>query len=79
MMIYRIVLSLFIGLVLPSLISLGFGLILAKTIRFHRLGIRLIAMSVLVPGRFISIRCHQDCRFTKCGNWTCENYYHSRK
>ena len=79
MVIFKVAFVLFIGLVLPSLISLGLGLLLAKSIRFHRLGIRLIAMLVLVPGRFISIRCHQDCRSTKCGNWNCENYYHSRK
>ena len=79
MFLIRIVFVLFIGVVLPSLISLGLGVIFAKTIRLNRLGVKLIAMSVLVPGRFISSRCRQFCDGAKCGNWNCDHYSHCRK
>lgn len=72
------ILALFFGLVLPSLISLGLGLLLSKTGRFHRLGVRMISMSMLVSGRFISSRCRHSCIYAdkKCGNWNCDMYSH---
>lgn len=78
MFFFKIILAIFIGMVLPSLISLGLGLLLAKTERFHRIGIRMISMSVLVPGCFISSRCRQKCicADVNCGNWTCDMYSH---
>lgn len=78
MVIFKAILICVFGLVLPSLISLGLGLLLAKTERFHRLGVRMISMSMLVPGHFISSRCRHSCIYAdkKCGNWNCDMYFH---
>lgn len=63
----------------PNLVYLILGLILSNTVRFHRYGIRLLAMSMFVSGRFIASRCHQLCKFVQCGNWTCKNYHHAKR
>ena len=69
---------LIICIVGPNLVYLLLGLFLSGTVRFHRIGIRLLAMSMLVSGRFIASRCRQFCRFAHCGNWTCEGFHHSK-
>ena len=76
MILLRSVFFLFVAFIFPSLVSLGLGILLSKTERFHMLGIRLIAMSMLVPGRFISSRCHQSCISSekKCGIWNCDMF-----
>lgn len=63
----------------PNLVYLVLGLILSYTVRFHRIGIRLLAMSMFCSGRFIASRCHRVCKFVRCGNWTCENYHHAKR
>lgn len=67
---------LFVVFILMSLAFLGIGILLSKTERFHLLGIRLIAMSMLTSGRFISSRCcyRGKCSELKCGNWNCNMY-----
>lgn len=75
MSVLRFILVFVLFSILFSLLRLGVGILLYRTKRFHRLGIQLIAMSVLVSGKFISSRCHQDCRYAKCGNWNCDHYY----
>lgn len=50
------------------------GSLLAKTRRFHKVGIRMLAMSLLVPGRSVARQCRQDCDNVRCGNWTCTKY-----
>lgn len=62
----------------PNLFYLVVGFFLCKTDRFHAVGVRMLAMSVLCSGRFVSWMCRQDCRNTRCGNWTCENYHHCK-
>lgn len=77
MIFFRYIFLLFVA-VIPSLVLLGIGILLSNTQRHHMLGIRLIAMSVLVPGSFISSRCRQrgKCSEIKCGNWNCNMYSH---
>lgn len=61
-----------------NLLFLILGLLFSKTVRFHKVGVRLLAMCMLVPGRYVSYRCHMNCQSTNCGNWTCEKYYYSK-
>lgn len=58
----------------PSVVYLLLGLCLVKTERFHKIGVRMLAMSVLVPSSFIAKKCRQPCADTRCGNWTCSKY-----
>lgn len=62
-----------------SIFYLIIGVLLSKFERTNRLGIRLIAMSMLMPGRCIACRCRQNCESAKCRNWNCENFYHCRQ
>ena len=62
-----------------SIIYLILGLIFSKFQRTNRFGVRLIAMSMLVPGRCIACRCRQDCESVNCRNWNCENFYHCQQ
>lgn len=62
-----------------SLIYLFLGVLLSKFKRTNRLGIRLIAMSMLMPGKCIACRCCQDCESSKCRNWNCVDFYHCRQ
>lgn len=75
---FRYLFLTFVAFIFPSLVSLGIGILLSKTERFHMLGIRFIAMSMFVSGRFISSRCRQCgmCSEMKCGNWNCNMYSH---
>ena len=50
------------------------GSLLVKTRRFHKVGIRMLAMSMLVPGRYVARQCRQDCDNVRCGNWNCAKY-----
>lgn len=78
MIFLRYVFLLFVAVIFPSLVTLGIGILLSNTERFHKLGIRLIAMSMFVSGRFISSRCRYrgKCAGIKCGNWNCNMYSH---
>ena len=71
-------LALLFAFFFPNLLYLSLGLIFSKTVRFHRFGIRCLAMCMLVSKRFVASRCHQHCETARCGNWTCENYYHAK-
>ena len=62
-----------------NFLYLVLGLIFSKTVRFHRFGIRCLAMCMIVPKRYISSKCRQHCETARCGNWTCENYHHAKK
>lgn len=53
------------------------GFLLVRTNRFHRAGVRMLAMSCFVPGRAVARYCRLDCASCRCGNWTCANYAHS--
>lgn len=55
------------------------GLILVNTRRFHKAGVRMLAMSCFVSGRAVAGKCHQHCDSVRCGNWTCENYHHAKR
>ena len=59
---------------LPNVIYLLLGSALVKSLRFHKLGVRMLAMSMLITGRHIASSCHQDCENARCGNWTCAKY-----
>lgn len=59
------------------LVYMVMGYILCRTDKFHKIGVRFLAMSIFVSGRKVSQSCHMCCRETNCGNWTCENYYHT--
>lgn len=59
---------------LPNVIYLLLGSALVKTRRFHKLGVRMLAMCMLISGRRIASSCHQDCENVHCGNWTCAKY-----
>ena len=50
------------------------GSLLVKTWRFHKVGIRMLAMSLLVHGRCVARKCRLDCENVHCGNWTCAKY-----
>ena len=50
------------------------GSLLVKTRRFHKVGIRMLAMSLLVSGRCVARKCRLDCENVHCGNWTCAKY-----
>lgn len=55
------------------------GSLLVKTQRFHKTGVRMLAMSLLVPGRCVARKCRMDCDATNCGNWTCVKYHCAKK
>lgn len=55
------------------------GSLLVKTRRFHKVGIRMLAMCMLVSGRCAARQCRQDCDNIRCGNWTCAKYYRIKK
>ena len=63
----------------PNFLYLILGLIFSRTLRFHCFGIRCLAMCMIVSKRYISMKCHQHCEIADCGNWTCENYHHTKK
>ena len=52
------------------------GFILVKTRRFHRHGVRMLAMSCFVPASVVARNCGLECSSFDCGNWTCA-WYHS--
>ena len=61
------------GFVSFELVYLIIGLILAKTKRFHRRGVRLVADSSFAFGLTPRIcRCPCD---GSCNNWTCSKYH----
>lgn len=72
--------NLFIGFLIyficVELIEALLGLWLAGTKKYHRLGIRLIAMGVLTSWACPHLCC-SDCDGS-CRNWTCPNYHSPR-
>lgn len=64
---------------LPNVLYLLIGSLLVKTCRFHRLGVRLLALSMLVSARRIACKCHQHCEDVRCRIWNCENYHRVKK
>lgn len=58
----------------PSVLYWLLGSLLAKTRRYHKVGVRMLAMSMLVSGRYVARQCRQDCDHCRCGNWTCAKY-----
>ena len=58
--------------ILGEVLYLILGLTLAKTKRYHRLGLRLLAESLF--GAWFTARiCRCSCDGS-CGNWTCSKY-----
>lgn len=55
------------------------GYLLSRTDKFHKIGIRCLAMSIFVSGRKVSSLCRMRCEETDCRNWTCENYHHAKR
>lgn len=65
----------FLTFFLWEFIFMVLGYLLCHTKKFHRVGIRFLAMSMFVSGRKVAKNCRMICPESKCGNWTCE-YYH---
>lgn len=75
----KYLIALTVAFFFPNVASLCLGHILVRTVTFHRVGVRLLSMSMFCRPHVIASKCHQNCSATKCGNWTCENYHHSVK
>lgn len=73
------VIALLVSFFFPDVISLCLGFILVRTVLFHRVGVRMLAMSMFCPARVIASKCHLNCSAVKCGNWTCANYHDPKK
>lgn len=66
-------------LIFWDLLFMALGYLLCRTEKFHKIGIRFLAMSMFVSGRKVAEKCQMTCYETRCGNWTCENYHHSKR
>jgi len=66
-------------LIFWDFLFMALGYLLCRTEKFHKIGIRFLAMSFFVSGRKVAEKCQLTCQDIKCGNWTCENYYHSKR
>lgn len=57
--------------------EVNLGLFMCKFDRTHKLGVRLLAMSVmcLTPPSAVPLVCRMDCDNSNCRNWTCAKYH----
>lgn len=75
----KYVIAFVVSFFFPNVVSLCLGHVLVRTVTFHRVGVRLLSMSMFCRPHVIASKCHQNCNATKCGNWTCGNYHHAKK
>lgn len=58
-----------------DLVHLILGLLFVRFNGTHRIGLRMLSMSLLFPGKMIPPRCRLNCESADCRNWTCSDYH----
>lgn len=74
MLFIKFVVIFFLSSVVADYLYAFLGFLLVKTRRFHRTGLRMLAMSMFVPSRLVSHNCKLDWPDCLCGNWRCDKF-----